>query len=87
MYQNNYLSREGTAKAAFLTCVGLAMNQDGGIGDDHLEEVMEQESLPLPRRRNDIEWDFTCEVLGYKAPRDHVRGYTRAHRMSDTSSR
>ena len=70
------LSREGTVEAAFLMCVGLAVDQNGGIGDDYLEEAMEQESLSLPRRRNDIEWEITCEVPGYKTPRDHVRRYT-----------
>ena len=59
----NHLGRGGTVEAAFLMCVGLAMGQDGGIGDGRLEEVMEQESLPLPRCRNEIEWDLRARYL------------------------
>jgi hypothetical protein len=82
----NYLSRGGTVEAAFLMCVDLAMDQDARIGDGNLEEVMEQESSPLPRCRNDIEWDCMCEVLGYKAPRDPMGRYVQARRISDASS-
>jgi hypothetical protein len=71
----NYLSRGGTVEAAFLMCVDIATDQDARIGDGDLEEVMEQELSPLPRCRNDIELDCTCEALGYEAPRDPVGRY------------
>jgi hypothetical protein len=54
--------------------IGLAMGQDGGTGDGHLEEAMELKSLPLPGCRSDIKWDCMCEVLDYKAPRDPAGG-------------
>jgi hypothetical protein len=71
----------GTVEAAFLRCVDGAMDQNARIGDGEFEEIMGKDVSVLPRCRNDIEWDFVCEVLDYEAARDPVGDCSRIGSM------